>query len=142
VGRYNGGDGVVREVEFLRPLAVGILSERRAVAPFGLLGGGDGQRGLNLLVRRDGRVVNLGGKATVMVQAGGWRRHVLRAGGGGQGECSGWGAGGGSLGSCGGCRPGCRGCKGLLAGLRALLSQQLPAESRPGGAGGGADPCC
>jgi N-methylhydantoinase B/oxoprolinase/acetone carboxylase alpha subunit len=63
---------VVRDIEFLRPLSAGILSERRAVAPFGLLGGGAGQRGLNLLVRRDGRVVNLGGKATVKVEAGGW----------------------------------------------------------------------
>lgn len=70
-GRYHGGDGVVRDIEFLRPLTAGILSERRAVEPFGLLGGGPGQRGLNLLVRQGGRVVNLGGKATVKVEAGG-----------------------------------------------------------------------
>jgi 5-oxoprolinase (ATP-hydrolysing) len=70
-GGYHGGDGVVRDIEFLRPLTAGILSERRAVEPFGLLGGGPGQRGLNLLLRRGGRVVNLGGKATVRVEAGG-----------------------------------------------------------------------
>lgn len=37
--------GVIREVEFLRPLDVGILSERRACRPFGLLGGGSGLPG-------------------------------------------------------------------------------------------------
>lgn len=66
-GRYRGGDGVVRELEFLRPLTASILSERRAVRPFGLLGGCPAQAGVNLLVRRDGRVVSLGGRATVQV---------------------------------------------------------------------------
>jgi 5-oxoprolinase (ATP-hydrolysing) len=62
---------VVRELEFLRPLAAGILSERRALAPFGLAGGGPGAKGLNLLIRAgSGRTVNLGGKATVAVAAG------------------------------------------------------------------------
>jgi hypothetical protein len=37
-GRFRGGDGVVRELEFLRPLTVSILSERRATRPFGILG--------------------------------------------------------------------------------------------------------
>mmetsp|Transcript_14115 Transcript_14115/g.30617 ORF Transcript_14115/g.30617 Transcript_14115/m.30617 type:complete len:1326 (+) Transcript_14115:84-4061(+) len=69
-GKWRGGDGVVREVEALRPLSAGILSERRAVRPFGLQGGGSGQPGLNLLVRSSGRVVNLGGKATVQLGAG------------------------------------------------------------------------
>jgi len=70
-GRWRGGDGVVRELEFLRPLAAGILSERRALAPFGLAGGGPGAKGLNLLVRAgSGRTVSLGGKATVAVAAG------------------------------------------------------------------------
>ncbi len=32
-GRYRGGDGVVREFEFLTDLSVGILSERRSFAP-------------------------------------------------------------------------------------------------------------
>ncbi len=66
-GQYRGGDGVVRELEFLRPLTASILSERRAVRPFGLLGGQPGAAGLNLWLKRDGRVVSLGGKATVQV---------------------------------------------------------------------------
>lgn len=54
-GMFRGGDGAVREFEFLAPLSVGILSERRAFAPFGMHGGRDGARGRNtLLVRRPG----------------------------------------------------------------------------------------
>lgn len=52
------------QVEALRPLSAGILSERRAVRPFGLLGGQPAEPGLNLLVRgAGGRKVNLGESA-------------------------------------------------------------------------------
>ncbi|WIA16218.1 hypothetical protein OEZ85_012930 [Tetradesmus obliquus] len=84
-GRFKGGDGVVREVEFLRPMTAGILSERRAVAPFGLAGGQPGQKGQNLLLRADGRIVNLGGKATVALQAGDVMR-ISTPGAGGFGD--------------------------------------------------------
>lgn len=67
-GRYRGGDGVIRELEFLRPLTFSILSERRAVSPFGILGGRAAAKGVNLWLKRDGRVVSLGGKATVQVR--------------------------------------------------------------------------
>ncbi|KAJ0410512.1 hypothetical protein ATCC90586_008319 [Pythium insidiosum] len=66
-GHYRGGDGVIREIEFLQPMTVSILSERRAFRPYGLAGGEDGARGLNLLTRKGGRVINLGGKNTVDV---------------------------------------------------------------------------
>lgn len=76
-GAYCGGDGVVRQLEFRRPLVVSILSERRAFQPYGLDGGDPGARGLNLLVfapREDSetapRQVNLGGKNTVQVDNG------------------------------------------------------------------------
>ena len=84
-GAWPGGDGVVREIEFLRPQTVSILSERRALQPFGLAGGGPGASGLNLLIRRDGRTLSLGGKATVGV-SGGDRLRILTPGGGGFGE--------------------------------------------------------
>src|ERR1700694_1152623 len=38
-GRHSGGDGIVREFEFLVPAQVTILSDRRLRGPFGLLGG-------------------------------------------------------------------------------------------------------
>lgn len=70
---------MVRELEFLRPLTASILSERRAVRPFGLLGGQPGAAGLNLWLKRDGRVVSLGGKATVQVGWGQLAQHGLLA---------------------------------------------------------------
>jgi 5-oxoprolinase (ATP-hydrolysing) len=50
-GRYRGGCGVIRELEFLAPLDVSILSQRRTTAPYGLAGGEPGKSGRNLLRR-------------------------------------------------------------------------------------------
>jgi 5-oxoprolinase (ATP-hydrolysing) len=83
-GKFNGGDGLVREVEFLEPLTVGILSERRVFAPYGLKGGREGARGLNLLIRKEGRKINLGAKNEIEVQPGD-RFQILTPGGGGFG---------------------------------------------------------
>jgi N-methylhydantoinase B len=48
-GAHHGGDGLVREFEFLAPATVSLLTERRHHAPWGLNGGGAGARGENLL---------------------------------------------------------------------------------------------
>ena len=42
-GRYPGGDGVVRDIEFRLPCQVSILSERRVYHPYGLHGGEDAE---------------------------------------------------------------------------------------------------
>merc|ERR1712003_583364 len=47
----SGGDGVIRELEPLRPLTMSILSERRVLAPYGMNGGQPGKPGRNLLLR-------------------------------------------------------------------------------------------
>ena len=46
-GMHEGGDGVVRDVEFRIPVQVSILSERRVYRPYGLEGGEDAQCGVN-----------------------------------------------------------------------------------------------
>ncbi len=69
-GRRRGGDGVVRRLRFLEPMTVAILSGSRQVAPFGLAGGGPGQRGRNRLERADGREEELGGSAQLALEAG------------------------------------------------------------------------
>ena len=79
-GRWRGGDGLVRELEFLEPMRVSILSERRVRAPFGLAGGGPAARGRN---SHDG--ADVGGKASFDVSAGG-RVRIETPGGGGFGE--------------------------------------------------------
>ena len=98
-GRHRGGDGCVRELQFRRAVTVSILSERRAREPPGAAGGGDGARGLNLLRRsKDGRVVNIGGKNSIAVQAGD-RLLICTPGGGGWGPEAGGGERRAQLGS-------------------------------------------
>ncbi|MDH3559627.1 MAG: hydantoinase B/oxoprolinase family protein [Gammaproteobacteria bacterium] len=46
-GRYRGGDGLVREYEFLEPATVTLLTERRRTSPWGLAGGEHGACGEN-----------------------------------------------------------------------------------------------
>jgi 5-oxoprolinase (ATP-hydrolysing) len=75
-GRRHGGDGVIRELEFLVPARVAILSERRERPPFGLAGGMPGARGVN---RLDGR--ELPGRASADVTPG--SRIVIETPGGG-----------------------------------------------------------
>ncbi|PVF96977.1 Hydantoinase B/oxoprolinase [Serendipita vermifera] len=107
-GEFNGGDGVIREFEFLQNLQVSILSERRSRQPYGLHGGEPAQSGRNLWIKKlreeDGdlpeqtrdpaegdlppnkpRIINIGGKATVMMGKG--DRLIIETPGGG-----GWGS--------------------------------------------------
>jgi len=48
-GKRNGGDGIVRQFQFLKDAHLSVLTERRHIAPWGSEGGEDGQPGLNLL---------------------------------------------------------------------------------------------
>ncbi|KAK9726546.1 hypothetical protein RND81_05G222500 [Saponaria officinalis] len=86
-GVHRGGDGLVREIEFRRPVVVSILSERRVHAPRGLKGGKDGERGANYLITKDKRKIYLGGKNTIHVQTG-ETVVILTPGGGGYGSSS------------------------------------------------------
>jgi 5-oxoprolinase (ATP-hydrolysing) len=53
-GRWRGGDGLVREIEFLAPLEFSILSQHRVSAPYGMAGGGEGAVGRQVIVGADG----------------------------------------------------------------------------------------
>ena len=68
-GRYRGGDGLCRAIEFLAPATVTLLSERRRRAPYGLHGGAAGAVGVNLL-ERNGNSMELVGKTTFDVYVG------------------------------------------------------------------------
>lgn len=71
IGKWRGGNGVVRRFEFLENLQVGILSERRVFAPYGLQGGGEGKRGQNILIKRKiNQQFNLGSKNAFPVECG------------------------------------------------------------------------
>ncbi len=51
-GAQCGGDGLVRELQFLAPMRVSVVSERRNNVPYGMRGGGPGAPGMNLLNRK------------------------------------------------------------------------------------------
>lgn len=78
-GRRQGGDGLVRELEFLAPASVTMLTERRRHVPWGLAGGGAGAAGEN---RLNGEP--LPAKVSLQVNAGD-RLTVTTPGGGGWG---------------------------------------------------------
>jgi 5-oxoprolinase (ATP-hydrolysing) len=70
-GRNRGGDGVVRTIEFLQPVTLSLLTQRRGPhPPYGMAGGGPGALGRNRLHRADGSVVDLGGTTQLDVVAG------------------------------------------------------------------------
>ena len=82
-GRHPGGDGVIREIEFLTEAEVTLLGERRRVRPYGLAGGKPGAPGRDWLIHgvRRRRVP---AKVTLHVRAGD-RLCVETPGGGGYG---------------------------------------------------------
>jgi 5-oxoprolinase (ATP-hydrolysing) len=84
-GRHRGGDGVVRELTFLAPMALSLLTQHRVERPYGMAGGEPGQPGRQILVRAGGEVEHLASVAGCEVAAG--DRLVLETpGGGGWGE--------------------------------------------------------
>jgi len=68
-GKFHGGDGIVRELEFLTDVRCSILSDRRRFPPYGLAGGQPGKLGKNTL-EAAGRVEILPSKTVVNVPAG------------------------------------------------------------------------
>ncbi|WP_159469396.1 hydantoinase B/oxoprolinase family protein [Dyadobacter sp. 3J3] len=69
-GKFNGGDGIVRKVEFLEPLQVTLLGQHRNYAPYGLHGGEDGKTGQHTLSSKNHTITKLTGICSLEVQAG------------------------------------------------------------------------
>ncbi len=89
-GLHNGGDGVIRDIEFRLPVTCSILSERRVIAPHGLFGGEDGSLGVNIWKKQiqdsSGKItgfetISIGGKNSVNVLPG--DRVIINTPGGG-----------------------------------------------------------
>jgi N-methylhydantoinase B len=83
-GKHRGGDGIVRELEFLSAAEVGLLTDRRETAPYGLQQGGNGKCGKNTL-KRGATSRTLSGKTSFSVKAGDILR-IETPGGGGWGK--------------------------------------------------------
>jgi 5-oxoprolinase (ATP-hydrolysing) len=87
-GARRGGDGVIREIEFLEPMQAAILSNRRRVPPFGLAGGEPGACGENYVIRAGGAIERLAATASVDLRSA--DRFVIETpGGGGYGPAPG-----------------------------------------------------
>ena len=69
-GKHRGGDGARRCLRFLEPMTAAILSNRRRVAPHGLMGGADGAVGRNRVERAGGQQTELGGSDQVEMAVG------------------------------------------------------------------------
>ena len=69
VGKYRGGEGLVRVYEFLQAAEVNLLTDRRMNRPYGLEGGQPGQVGSNR-VRKNEEEKQVSGKCSFSVQAG------------------------------------------------------------------------
>ena len=82
-GSAPGGEGLVREYEVLTETSVTLLSDRRRLAPYGVLGGKPGGIGRNTLIR-DGKETALPGKVQITLRPGDCLR-VETPGGGGYG---------------------------------------------------------
>ncbi|HEV8630960.1 MAG TPA: hydantoinase B/oxoprolinase family protein [Thermoanaerobaculia bacterium] len=83
-GEHRGGDGAVRELTFLAPVALSVVTQHRLERPYGLAGGEPGTPGRQRLLRRDGSVDELASVDGREVDAG--DRLLLETPGGG-----GWG---------------------------------------------------
>jgi 5-oxoprolinase (ATP-hydrolysing) len=91
-GRFSGGDGVSRQIRFLAPLTLSVLSQHRNRGPAGLAGGSAGRPGAQWVVRAAGQREVLGAVDSTEVEAGDLL--VLETpGGGGFGEPEPGGAG-------------------------------------------------
>ena len=84
-GAFQGGDGIVKEIECLVDSIISIQSERRKLSPYGLHGGSSGEKGVNIRKKLDGEEELLSGRTIVHFNAG----DVLQLntpGGGGYGK--------------------------------------------------------
>lgn len=69
-GKFKGGDGVERRIQFLEDMQAAIISNNRSIAPMGLMGGEDAARGENWLYAADGNIKSLGSSEEVAVKNG------------------------------------------------------------------------
>ncbi len=84
-GKWNGGDGIIREMTFTEPVSLSVLTQHRTVPPYGLNGGKNGQCGKQKVIRKDGSTQKLSWWDGTDLKAG--DRFILKTpGGGGFGE--------------------------------------------------------
>lgn len=88
-GKFNGGDGLIREIEFQSEVHLSLVTQRRVYSPWGIYGGEDGKKGENYLGRNRGsgviQWIQLPSLAEIKMKKGDILR-ILTPGGGGFGK--------------------------------------------------------
>ena len=84
-GQHDGGDGLLRRLQFLQPMQLSILSNRRSTSAFGLHDAEPGEPGENWYIAPNGKRQRISASASVDIPAGG-RFLILTPGGGGFGR--------------------------------------------------------
>ena len=69
-GKHQGGNGVIRRIEFLQSMNAAILSSHRRTQPFGTAGGQPGKVGRNTVERHNGQVDELQATDQTQMDAG------------------------------------------------------------------------
>jgi 5-oxoprolinase (ATP-hydrolysing) len=69
-GKYQGGDGVKRQIRFNENMTASILSNHRKIPPYGMAGGSAAKTGNNWIQRADGKIEQLDSTDTVEMEAG------------------------------------------------------------------------
>ncbi|GAB3751957.1 hydantoinase B/oxoprolinase family protein [Spirosoma pomorum] len=87
-GQWRGGDGIIRDVEFLTPVQATLLSQHRVTSPYGMNDAESGQPGVQTLITVDGREEALPGIFTRAMQTGERIRIETPGGGGAQAASS------------------------------------------------------
>ena len=68
-GKFNGGDGIIRDIQVLTDAQVTLLTERRHRNPYGIDGGQPGSTGKNSIIR-DRDEISLPGKGSFSLKSG------------------------------------------------------------------------
>jgi 5-oxoprolinase (ATP-hydrolysing) len=58
-GKYRGGNGIEREMTFLKPVSLSVLTQHRKVAPYGQKAGRPGKTGKQFILKKDGARIEL-----------------------------------------------------------------------------------
>ncbi len=80
-GIWNGGDGVIREITFLEPVNLSVLSQRRKSGPFGINGGENGKPGHQKVIRNNGEEIQLDSIQNIDLETG--DKFIIETPGGG-----------------------------------------------------------
>jgi 5-oxoprolinase (ATP-hydrolysing) len=84
-GHYNGGNGLRRELQFLAPVALSVLTQHRNNPPYGMAGGEPGSVGTQYIKKTSGAIIDLASIDSAEAEAGDILV-MLTPGGGGYGH--------------------------------------------------------